>query len=65
MENCKETIKFYNGLFLLLAVGFLVMFCMYVKEYSKNHEEDSYWSRKYDSLLNENKVDVSDTIKLQ
>lgn len=65
MENCKETIKFYNGLFLLLAVGFLVMFAMYVKEYSKHHEEDSYWSRKYDSLLNENKVDVSDTIRLQ
>jgi hypothetical protein len=65
MENCKETIKFYNGLFLLLAVGFLFMFCMYVKEYSKHHEKDSYWSRKYDSLLNENKVDVSDTIRLQ
>jgi hypothetical protein len=41
------------------------MFVMYVKEYSKHHEEDSYWSRKYDSLLNENKVNVSDTIRLQ
>jgi hypothetical protein len=65
MENCKETIKFYNGLFLLLIAGFIMMFVMYVKEYSKHHEEDSYWSRKYDSLKNESKVNVSDTIRLQ
>ncbi len=62
MKNCKETIKFYNGVFLLLTVGFLVMFFMYVKEYNRHHEKDSYWSRKYDSLLNETKVNVSDTI---
>jgi len=62
MKNCKETIKFYNGLFLLLTVGFLVMFFMYAKEYSNNHKEDSYWSRKYDSLINDNKSNVSDTI---
>jgi len=65
MENCKETIKLYNLIFIILLIGFFTMFVMYVKEYSKHHEKDSYWSRKYDSLLNENKVDVSDTIRLQ
>ncbi len=62
MKNCKETIKFYNGIFLLLVVGFLVMFFIYAKEYSNHHKEDSYWSRKYDSLINDNKANVSDTI---
>lgn len=65
MENCKETIKFYNAIFLLLTVGFLVMFFMYAKEYGKHHENDSYWSKKYDSLLNNKNVKIVDTIKLQ
>lgn len=63
MENCKETIKFYNGLFLLLFFGFLVMFFMYVREYNKNHEQDSYWSKQYDSLINYNRTNIIDTLK--
>lgn len=65
MENCKETIKFYNMIFILVIICFLITFVMYVKEYSDNHKEDSYWSRKYDSLYNETRVNLQDTIRLQ
>jgi hypothetical protein len=38
---------------------------MYLKEYSNHHKEDSYWSRKYDSLYNETRVNLQDTIRLK
>lgn len=65
MDNYKETVKFYNGIILLLMAAFLIMLILYTKEYNKNHIEDSYWSRKYDSLLNLKTENITDTEKLQ
>lgn len=65
MEDHKETIKFYNFMFILGIISFLITFSMYIKEYSDNHKEDSYWSRKYDSLYNVTRVNLQDTIRLK
>jgi hypothetical protein len=65
MKNNKRGIDLQLLVIIIMLSMFFSTFFMYVREYNKNHIEDSYWSRKYDSLLNENKVDASDTIRLQ
>jgi hypothetical protein len=65
MKNNKREIDLYLLIMIIVLSMFFSTFFMYVREYNKNHIDDSYWSRKYDSLLNENKVDASDTIRLQ